>query len=69
MSVEHCFECDLDFDTDFFTECPYHDDSGEKWQCDYCHQMKSDVSPINTQIGDADICEECRHHPEQWGPA
>ena len=69
MSIELCPKCDLEYDTDFFEECPYHDETGEKHQCDFCQEMKYEVAPIVTGIGDADICEQCRQHPEKWGPA
>lgn len=69
MSVEHCFECDLDFDTDFFEQCPCQSNS-EAWQCDYCGEMRKSVHTFTTDImGDVTVCDECRMFPEKRRPA
>lgn len=57
MSVEHCFNCDQDFDTDWFEECPHCDNL---FQCDACQEMKSDCETVFIpSMGDYTRCEDC----------
>lgn len=70
MSVTHCFKCDLDYDTDFFTECPCGHDSDQAWQCDYCGEMRKSVHTFTSEImGDVTVCDECRMFPEKRRPS
>ena len=56
MSVEHCFRCDRDYDTDYFAECP----PCELFECDACGEMKPDCETIFIPaMGDYTKCQDC----------
>lgn len=56
MSVEYCFGCDRDFDTDYFAECPHC----ELFECDACGEMKPDCETIFIPaMGDYTQCQDC----------